>query len=554
MTNTGFIGRIELLKFLQRETEDLDRKLLLMVIASGVSNALILDVINSTVQVMEKNGPDWKHFVWFGGTVFLFIYSLQYVLHASTRITESAISSVRIRLADKIRCSELLALEEIGAADIHARISRDTAAIAQSVRPLFVAAQSLLMVIFTMLYLAFISPVATGLCLILIVGGIVIYLRQRKVYAEGLENASRKEDELHTSLSGILDGFKEIRINQLKSDDVFNGFKQNSNEVRDIRTRVMLIFSNNIVFIELLFLLLLGAVVFILPLVSDSEANSTSQVVAAILFFFGPLGNAVSMVPVYAQVTVMISNLNRLEKELDQTIEEDPDITEKNSLLFNDFQSVNLKGAHFSYKSLDGTPSFSIGPIDFSISRGEVLFLVGGNGSGKTTFLKLLTALYQSQEGVVLVDDQLVTPSNRQLYRNLFSAIFSDFYLFDKLHGLRTVAPDRVNKLLKLMQISEKTHYDGDSFSDTRLSTGQRKRLALIVSYLENKPICIFDEVAADQDPQFRKYFYETLVPEMKKDGKTIIIVSHDDRYFHVGDRVITMDYGNMTVSGGQKP
>ena len=140
----------------------------------------------------------------------------------------------------------------------------------------------------------------------------------------------------------------------------------------------------------------------------------------------------------------------------------------------------------------------------------------------------------------------MVTPRNVQSYRNLFSAIFSDFHLFDKLHGLRQADPARVDQLLRLMQISCKTRYCDGRFSNINLSTGQRKRLALVVAYLEDKPVYVFDEVAADQDPEFRTYFYEVMLRDLKKTGKTVIAISHDDRYFHVADRVLRMEYGRL--------
>ena len=209
-------------------------------------------------------------------------------------------------------------------------------------------------------------------------------------------------------------------------------------------------------------------------------------------------------------------------------------------------QAIRFQGVSFTYKDPEGNASFQVGPIDGEVRRGEILFVVGGNGSGKTSFLKLLTALYWPAHGGIRVDDVEIGPPNIQSYRNLFSAIFSDFYLFDKLHGLRNAAPDAVNALLATMELSRKTSFRDGRFTDTRLSTGQRKRLALVVSYLEDKPVFVFDEVAADQDAHFRGYFYEKLLPELKNTGKTVVVVTHDDRYFHVADRVLVMEYGKL--------
>jgi putative ATP-binding cassette transporter len=544
-------SRIGILGFLQRETHALNKKLFLLTAVSGVANAMNLAVINASVDTLKTGGPSWQHFLWFGLSIALFVYSLRYVLYESSRIAENAICSVRVRLADKIRRSDLLALETIGGTDIHARISRDTAAIAQSARPLFAAAQSAVMIVFTMGYIATVSPVAMLLCAGLIAGGAAVYLKDRKGYEDGLKRSSEKEDELFASLTGLLAGFKELRINQAKSDDVFCDFAETAGQVRDVRTRVMMLFSNNIVLVEMFLVLLLGAIVFVLPILSGSFTGSATKIVAAILFFFGPLGNVVTMIPVISQVNVTIGNLQRLETTLDDTLAKSAGHEAAPLTDMSAFKGIRFDGIGFTYLDPDGNATFQVGPIDCTIRHGEMLFLVGGNGSGKTTFLKLFTALYQPQQGAIRVDDEQIGPANMQSYRNLFSAIFSDFHLFDKLHGLSDAAPERVNALLKLMEISHKTAFVDGYFTNTRLSTGQRKRLALVVSYLEDKAVYVFDEVAADQDPHFRRYFYETMLPELKKAGKTVVVVTHDDRYHHIADRVLQMDYGTLRDAPG---
>jgi putative ATP-binding cassette transporter len=257
------------------------------------------------------------------------------------------------------------------------------------------------------------------------------------------------------------------------------------------------------------------------------------------------------MIPMLAQVNVTVDNLQRLETTLDEGLAKSAEHEASPLTDLSAFHAIRLEGIRFTYFDPGGNATFQIGPIEGEVRRGEILFLVGGNGSGKTTFLKLFTALYWPAQGGIRVDEVEIGPANIQSYRNLFSAIFSDFHLFDKLHGLHDAAPDRVNALLRLMEISHKTAFADGRFTNTHLSTGQRKRLALVVSYLEDKPVYVFDEVGADQDPQFRRYFYETLLPELKNAGKTVVVVSHDDRYFHVGDRVLQMDYGQLSELPG---
>ena len=545
----------KILEFLEQETTGVDRKLLLMTAASGTANALILGIINSAVETLGQGGSLYRQLFLFLLTLFLFAYSLRYVLAESSRLAEQAIRNVRVRLADKIRRSDLLALETIGETDIHARISRETSAIAQAARPLFSAAQNALMLVFTLFYITYVSAMAGLLCLGLITVAVGIYLKDSKRFHAGMQDASRCEDELAASLTGLLRGFKELRINRLKSDDVFADLDAAATRVQVTRTNLMLSFADNVVFVELFFLILVGSIVFVMPALSPAFAGSVTKVVAAVLFLMGPLATVVMMIPVLSQVNVTLDNLTRLEATLDEGLARSPGGDQAPLDGLRDFRTLRFEGLGFTYRAPDGSPGFQVGPIDLEVQRGEVLFLVGGNGSGKTTLLKLITALYQPMAGGIRVDGEPIGPANVQSYRDLFSAIFSDFHLFDKLHGLREVDPVRVEELLRRMEISNKTGYREGRFSNLQLSTGQRKRLALVVSYLEDKQIYVFDEVAADQDPRFRGYFYETLLPELKRAGKTVLVVTHDDRYFQAGDRVVAMDFGAVTeLSPGTPP
>ncbi|KPA19129.1 cyclic peptide transporter, partial [Candidatus Magnetomorum sp. HK-1] len=202
-----------------------------------------------------------------------------------------------------------------------------------------------------------------------------------------------------------------------------------------------------------------------------------------------------------------------------------------------------LDNLTYEYQQPDQTTSFSVGPLNLKINSGEILFITGGNGGGKTTLLKLITGLYQPSSGNIWIDQKKV---NMSQHRYLFSAIFSDFYLFDKLYGLDKIDIQQVNELLVTMDLAKKVKWKDDHFSTTDLSTGQRKRLALIVSLLENRQIYVFDEWAADQDTKYRYYFYESLLPLLKKQGKTIVVITHDEAFFHIADQLVRLNYGQL--------
>ncbi|NER81775.1 MAG: cyclic peptide export ABC transporter, partial [Leptolyngbya sp. SIO1D8] len=200
-----------------------------------------------------------------------------------------------------------------------------------------------------------------------------------------------------------------------------------------------------------------------------------------------------------------------------------------------------------TYRTDQGDSEFTLGPVDLTVHPGELIFVIGGNGSGKSTLAKLLTGLYQPQTGSIWLDDQQINADNQTWYRQHFAVVFSDFYLFERLLGFDSSADDiRAHAYLKKLQLDHKVSIDHGQFSTTALSQGQRKRLTLLTAYLENRPIYLFDEWAADQDPTFKNIFYTQFLPDLKAQGKTIFVISHDDHYFHLADRVIKLDYGQV--------
>lgn len=216
-------------------------------------------------------------------------------------------------------------------------------------------------------------------------------------------------------------------------------------------------------------------------------------------------------------------------------------------LAVSHWQSIELEGVSHTYRR-DNDESFLLGPINLRFREGELVFIVGGNGSGKTTFAKLLVGLYSPEAGNISVDGEIVTEESRERYRERFSVVFSDFFVFDKLLGLTEAKSfaTEAQRYIELLQLDRKVQIEGGHISTVEISQGQRKRLALLAAYLEDRPLYLFDEWAADQDPVFKNIFYTELLPNLQRRGKTIFVISHDDRYFHIADRVIKLDYGKV--------
>jgi putative ATP-binding cassette transporter len=110
-------------------------------------------------------------------------------------------------------------------------------------------------------------------------------------------------------------------------------------------------------------------------------------------------------------------------------------------------------------------------------------------------------------------------------------------------------APEVIAQYLRLLQLEDKVQIEAGRFSTLSLSDGQRKRLALLVCFLEDKDIYLFDEWAADQDPLFKEIFYYRILADLKRENKVVVVISHDERYFQVADKVLVMEHGRLVHS-----
>jgi putative ATP-binding cassette transporter len=534
---------MKLWEFLRKEADFSGTRLIFFAAVSGLSNALILVIINTAAERVSDRQQNTQFLFLFAVAITIYILAQKYVLKVSTIEIEKMIDKLRVRLADKIRKADLQPLEGLGRSEIYASVNKETLTISQSAAPLVIAGQAAIMVCCTVLYIYFLSKPAFVLALIIIGLGVSIHFKKLRHVLLDMHQSTAKENNFFDLLTHLLEGFKEVKLNSARSADLFRNLQEVAASVAELKTKTSMHFANHYLFSQISFYLLIAAMVFILPRLSETYWEEVTEITAAILFIVGPLTGVVSAIPVLSGANVAIENVERLEATLERLRRDEND---EEVRVLPEFDGIRLDRVLFQYADQRGRPLFTVGPVDLSIKRGEVVFVVGGNGSGKSTFLKLLTALYYPLLGIIHIDGTDVETLGYGNYRNLFSAIFSDYHLFDRLYGLGDVPESTVEELLKLMRLESKTRYKEGRFENQDLSTGQKKRLALIVSLLENKPIYVFDEWAADQDPEFRQFFYETLLADLKKQGKTVIAATHDDRYFHLADRVYRMQDGQI--------
>jgi putative ATP-binding cassette transporter len=296
---------------------------------------------------------------------------------------------------------------------------------------------------------------------------------------------------------------------------------------------------------------LVGTVVFALPAIQRSVAGETLTGYALVLLYLmTPLEVILDCVPAFSRARVSLAKVEALGFSLQAAAPAPlPAAAEAGGV--DGWETLELAGVCHSYRREGEEGEFTLGPLTLTLTRGELVFVVGGNGSGKTTLAKLLVGLYAPTGGEVRLDGRPVTGALRDAYLQQFSVVFSDFHLFDTLLGLDAAGLDeRAAHYLERLQLSRKVMVDGGKLSTTALSQGQRKRLALLTAFLEDRPVYLFDEWAADQDPVFKKFFYLELLPELRARGKTVVVISHDDHFYGVADRIIKLDEGRIDYDG----
>lgn len=533
---------LELVRFIQAESREDGLGVFVAAVLSGIANGLFVVLINAAAKDFSANNI--RYLAMFAVSVAIYALTKRYALLHTAMIVRSAVTKAHLRIADRLRKTDLLRFENIDRAQIHGTLTENSEIIFEASRILTSSGSAFTMLLFSFAYIAWLSMTAFFMALVLLGIGIAYFMVNQKAIDRELTDVVHMEGRFFGALEHMLLGFKEIKLHRAKNDDLYEkGICEVAEDVRNMKMDTEKRFVGNHIFAQLFFYLLVAAIVFLLPRITDTSSDTIVKVTVVILFIIGPLGILVDAFPMLSKATVSVQKIKDLEDWLENSERGDPEVPPRRP---GTFSEISMHNVFFRYPDSKNGKGFAVGPLDFTVKRGEIVFVVGGNGSGKTTLMKILTGLYAPESGTLCVDGVEIRRENRPRHRERFSMILTDFHLFDRLYGLGEVNEDRVERLLEEMGIAEKVRVENGVFSTLDLSTGQKKRLAIVVALLEDREILVFDEVAADQDPEFRRYFYEKMLPRLREEGRTVVAVSHDDRFFHVGDRVVKMEYGAM--------
>jgi putative pyoverdin transport system ATP-binding/permease protein len=510
---------------------------------SGGCSTLLLAQINQGINSNTLQSD--RLLIGFVSLVFITILTSILAQYLLVKLSQSAIYKLRLSLSQKILASPLRNLEKLGASKLLATLTKDINSISDAVLAIPFLCINLALIIGCLIYLAWLSrSVFLTTIAVLIIGILSIQLLVKKAY-KLFELAREIEDKLFKNFRAITEGTKELKLNRDRRD-VFlaNELEVNAAESQQANINSMAIIAIAYGNSQLLFFLLYGLLIFALPQFKPIESSILSGYVITLTYLMRPFESIFEILPSISQASVALKKIDILGLSLVDKAEILA-ITSNHNLTFE--HSLELKNVTHTYYREQEESNFTLESINLTFYPQEIIFIIGGNGSGKSTLGKIIAGLYIPEAGEILVDGKLITEVNRESYRQLFAAVFADFYLFESLLG---VGEDNINlqtqNYLKKLQLEKKVTIEFGKFSTIELSQGQRKRLALLTAYLEDRPIYLFDEWAAEQDPYFREIFYQQLLPELKQRGKTVIVITHDDRYFHLADRLIKLDYGRI--------
>jgi putative ATP-binding cassette transporter len=580
---------------------------------SGLSTTGLLGVINRMIQRAGETTP----FLFWSFIGLCILVPLMRMVSSGVLayLTSQSVYHLRLRLSRKILGAPLRHLERLGSHRLLATLTDDIPTVSSTLSTLPNLCLNAAIVAGSMGYLLWLAPVVFCIVFAFIVVGTISYQMPVQWATSYFHRRREKWDEAFENIQILTKGTKELKQHRRRRRDFLRKKLEPSlDEVRRLGLTGTLIYTATSVWGNALFFVVIGVVLLVVPSYLSVTSEVLTGYTIILLYMMQPLEMLLGVLPNISRAAVSVRKIRRLGLSLNHDrIAELPgsDGTETRRTAASSPEdahddrafshaALTLDGVSYTYTLKeagaledDRFPSpdlpysaneetgavtnaddedvdvdvqtdladdvhpepdrFTVGPIDLTVEPGELVFLTGGNGSGKTTLAKIILGLYRPDAGEIRVGDQTVTEENRDAYRQLFSVVFSDSFVFESLLGIGAKnLTEEARRYLRKLRIDHKVDVENGELSTTDLSKGQRKRLALLTAYLEDRPIYVFDEWAADQDPDFKSFFYHEILVGLKKRGKSVLAISHDNRYYDLADHIVKLENGQRvaTLSG----
>lgn len=509
----------------------------------GLSVTALLATINSALH--NESGLTQGLVLGFAGLCLMALLSTILSDMGSNYVGQHIIAKLRRELGEKVLAAPIDQIERYRSHRLIPVLTHDVDTISDFAFAFAPLAVSLTVTLGCLGYLASLSWPMFLVMLVAIGLGTALQFVARAWGMRGFEAAREAEDDLQKHYNAIAEGAKELRIHRPRRQRMFlHGIRNTANRICDTQIRSINTFVIAKSLGSMLFFVVIGLALALQSWWPSADKTVMSGFVLVLLYMKGPLEHLIGTLPIISKAQIAFRRIAELSKQFSSP--EPHLLLDDQSQPATPVHSLELNQVSYSFAPVPGSEPFRLGPVNVRINQGDIVFIVGENGCGKTTLIKLLLGLYAPQSGSIALNGQAVTAANRDDYRQIFTTIFADYYLFDDVIQGDKPVPEDAERYLKRLEIDHKVSIREGVFSTTDLSTGQRKRLALVSAWLEERPVLVFDEWAADQDPTFRRIFYTELLPDLKRLGKTIIVISHDDRYFDSADQLIRLQAGKV--------
>lgn len=506
----------------------------------GLAAAALIALTNDGIANFEQ--LDASHAIQF--TVLTLVVVLTRIVAdiSLLELGQTAVSDMRMHLSSKLLDTPFRRLQTLGKHRLLAMLTDDTHTISQAVELMPILLVNAAIVLACLGYLGWLSLPLLGITAVLIAVGALSFQWPQNCALTYLNRARERKDQLFHQYRALTDGTKELQLNQRRRQMFFaRSLHSTSLDYKRDFVRGMSIYALALNWGNGFFYLLIGVALYLAPQLVELDAALVTGYILTVLYMITPLSELMNALPTIGRASVALNKIKVLEGQLETSESEEHKAppAEVASLICHSVSHTYLR------EQEDGR--FTLGPFNLNLKAGELIFITGGNGSGKTTLALLLTGLYKPEGGEVALDDVLSSTQQNHYYRQHFAAVFTDFCLFE--HLLDSDSPaimQKAQEYLAHLQLDHKVTIENGQLSTVDLSTGQRKRLALLAAYLDDRPCYLFDEWAADQDPVFKRFFYTKILPDLKQRNKLIIVITHDDAYYHLADRLIKVDQGKV--------
>ncbi len=514
--------------------------LFLYAIPNTILSFGIIYIMNNVISGKEAFLTDYMGIVFVSVVIYTYLLNIIFQKRINKYSFEILYENEK-KIFDKILKAPLITLEKMGSQRFYTTIE-DLRIFSSFPEVVTHSINSLLMLLLCMAYLFTLSIPAALVVIVLIVLIAVIYFLVINTMSQKVGNLRKHNEHYYKYVDDVIKGFKGFKLSEQRRKKLLNThLSPNRESAKELDFKINYVFLSINLISQYGLYLVIGVILFLLPELGILKRADVISYVVILLFIAGPINNLINMQNIYTRLMVANSRIKKFLSDFDTT---EINLEIENAISEN-FSQLKFNNVSFAYDNDAMEKSFALGPINISIEKGETIFIIGGNGSGKSTFINILTGLYQPSKGEIVLNKKTVNQETS--VQNLISAVFTDNHIFSHNYDDYSLENNKeYHELLKIMELDKVIADDKEESARRPFSKGQSKRMSMIFALLENKPILVLDEWAADQDPHFRKYFYENLLPKLKREGKTIIAVTHDDAYFKHADRILKFDYGQV--------